>query len=140
MVKRLVEPLYLTKYLVKIGDDNYEAAVDSLTFTPSSSRSSWVGGDGGSYTASSIATWEVGVGFAQDFVTPEGLTRYLLENEGKAETIEYTPQDGNPESPLVRSVVTLSPGMFGGSVNNWAGSTATFGSTRPEIIDPVPTP
>lgn len=140
MTKIAVKPLFLTNYLAKIGDDNYEAHLDTLSFDPSSSTQTWTGGDGNSYTAGTVATWTCGLGFAQDWVTPEALSRFLHENEGATVPVEFSPLAADDDGPTITSMVTLTPGRIGGTVSQFAGSTVTLGSTRPEISPAVVTP
>lgn len=137
MPKIPVKPLFLTNYLMQLGDDNYEAHLDTVRFVPSSSTQSWVGGDGKSFTASTIATWVNELGFAQDWVTPESLSQFLHENEGAAVEAKFLPMNGDPLSPTLEATVTITPGAIGGTVNQFAGTSVTLGCTRPEIVPPA---
>lgn len=134
MTKIAVAPLFLTNYLMELGEDNYEAHLDTVSFDPSSSTQTWTGGDGESYTAGTVATWTVGLGFAQDWETPESLSILLHESEGETLPAKFRPKSGS--GPSFTSNVTITPGRIGGTVNQFAGSTVTLGSTRP-VIEPV---
>lgn len=134
-----VKPFVLKDVLLTVENDNYEAHVSQVQFDPSSSIQTWQGlTPASSHTDASIATWQGTLGYAQDWETPDSLSRYLYDHEGEEIDVVFKPRSGSGPSFAVTIVVT--PGSIGGTVNAFATASVTVGCKgRPELI-PAGTP
>lgn len=131
-----VNPFVLKDVTLSIDGDTYEAHVSEVTFTPSSSSTTWQGmTPSASYTDSSVATWTCTLAYAQDWSNPDSLSYKLHAEEGASWNVLFTPRKGSGQ-PSFQATVVVTPGAIGGAVNGWATATVTLGvSGRPE---PVP--
>ncbi len=135
-----VNPLVLKDFDLILGDPlidgvNFKKHVDSATFTPSSSTQTWTNGAMDTFTDSSIATWTVGLSYAQDWDDDTSLSNYLLEHEGERVPAKFQPRSG--VGPSFTSTVTITPGAIGGQVNSYATTNVTLGSTKPVKVPAV---
>ncbi len=134
MAQIAVSPFVLKDSTLMIALDNYEAHVSSVEFVPAASTVSWKGLTPSSvYTDVGSATWSCNLSFAQDWTTPNSLSRYLFENEGTAVECEFFPASGGAG---FAATLVLTPGSIGGSVDSVAIATVSLGvQGRPvEII------
>ena len=122
-----VNPLYLKDTLFAVAADNYEAAVSSVTFTPTSSTATWQGlTPTASFTFATTATWVATLEYAQDWGTTNSLSQYLYANEGKEVVVKFTPAKGATTAPTFTATVIVTPGAVGGAVNAVATATVTL--------------
>lgn len=131
-----VNPLVLKDVLLTLGaeDDDYRKHVDQVTLTPTATSQSWTGLGRNSHTDVSTATWSCTLNYAQDWETPDSLSRYLFEHEGETVPAVFAPRAAGGPSFLVDLVLT--PGAIGGSVNAFATATVTLGcSGKPALVD-----
>lgn len=98
--------------------------VSEITFTPSSSSTSWTSVSGKTIQENSAPTWEATLGLVQD-LDPEGLARYLLANHGKKAEMVVTLVNGTEP---INTTVTLSAAALGGKAD---GSIAESSVTLP---------
>ena len=116
-----VAPHVFKNYKLRIDVDNYEAAVSSFAFTPSSSISTWKGGTPASvHSDSSTATWVADLTVAQDWTTTGSLAAYLLANAGEEVTVEFFPLGVGPS--FTATIVLVAPAI-GGAIDAWGAST-----------------
>lgn len=130
-----INPLILKDVELLLGTDDYRKHVDQVTLTPASSQVSWTGLGNNTHTDVSTATWTCVLNYAQDWETPDSLSRFLYEHEG--ETIEgatFRPRSGVGPSFLVDLVIT--PGAIGGTVNAYSTSSVTLGCNgKPQLVE-----
>ncbi|MFJ6534416.1 hypothetical protein [Microbacterium sp. NPDC091662] len=126
----------LKDVILSIEGDDYAAHVSEVTFTPTSSSSTWQGmTPTATFTDVSTATWTCTLAYAQDWSNPDSLSYKLHEEEGASWEVLFSPRKGSGQ-PAFKATVIVSPGSIGGAVNGWATATVTLGvSGRP---DPVP--
>ncbi|MHC9045819.1 hypothetical protein ACYX8G_14630 [Microbacterium saperdae] len=130
-----VSPFVLKDALFQVAADNYEAHVSQVQFDPSTSIQVWQGlTPAATFTDSSIATWQATLAYAQDWETPNSLSRYLYDNEGKTITAVFKPRAGSGPSFTVQLVIT--PGAIGGTVNAFTTATVTLGIKGRPVITP----
>lgn len=124
MVDIAVKPIVLKDCTLTIAADSYEAHVSQVTMTPTSQTQTWQGlTPDATFTDVSTATWAVALAYAQDWVTPAALSRYLHEHEGEAVTMVFEPKAGGPSFTVT---VIITPGAIGGTVNQFATATVTL--------------
>jgi hypothetical protein len=130
-----VQPFVLKDVLLGIEADNYEAHVSAVTFTPANSAQEWRGLTPTSvYTDPGSETWTVTLELAQDWQTPNSLSRYLFENAGQTVAVTFAPQAG--VGPTFEANVTLVSPAIGGTGNAYATSSVTCGvQGRPTLVD-----
>ena len=127
-----VDPFVLKDALLKIGADNYEAAVSEVRFTPSSSTQTFKGiAPNSSKTDSSLASWTCTIAFAQDWDEPASLSNKLLADEGATVAAEFVPRNGAPGATKFTANITLVAPEIGGAVDAFATSSVTCGSDKP---------
>lgn len=133
-----VHPFVLKDVTLTIEDDNYEAHVSEVTFTPSSSQQTWQGlTPSAAFTDTSTATWTVTLTYAQDWSDADSLSYKLHEEEGASWDVVFKPQPGSG-MPTVEATLIVTPGAIGGTVNSWATATVTLGvSGKPELVPAV---
>jgi len=120
-------PLVLKDVLLTVGTDNYEKAVDSVTFTPASSTVPWTGLDGTTYTDQTTATWTATLNYMQDWDTADSLSAYLMDNEGTSVALTFKPRSAS--GPTFTATAIITPGAIGGQVNANATTSVTLGLT-----------
>jgi len=124
-------PFVLRNVLLTIGTDNYEAHVSQVEFVPTASSVSWTGLANNTVTSTTTATWVANLSFAQDWVTANSLSQYLLANEGEVVEVTFKPADGGPS---FTSDVTIAPGGIGGTAGAFAVGTVALGCTKPVLV------
>jgi hypothetical protein len=135
MAQIAVVPLVLKDVVMTLGTDTYERAINQVTFTPSASTVTFVGLGGNTHTDATTATWACVLGYVQDWETVDSLSRYLLENEGEEIPATFKPKSGS--GPSFTATLVITPGAIGGSVNAYATTTVTLGSTKPVLVPAV---
>lgn len=130
-----VKPFVLKDTLFQVAADNYEAHCSQIEFAPSAQMQTWQGLTPSSqHTDVGMATWVGNLALAQDWETPNSLSRYLFDHEGETITAIFKPRSGVGISWTVQLIIT--PGAIGGTVNAFATSTVTLGVKG----RPTPTP
>lgn len=126
-----LQPITLRDATPTVGEDDFTAAVDQVTFTPEV-RWSWAERLGGwDFPVFEGVRWTCVLGFAQD-LTEGSLTRYLIEHVAERRTVLFTPEVGGGSAVLAE--VMLTPGKVGGDTSGVLISEATM----PLFGDPVP--
>ncbi|HUG50404.1 MAG TPA: hypothetical protein VLZ78_05345 [Terrimesophilobacter sp.] len=128
-----VKPIVLKDCLLTLGTDNYQAHVSQVRFTPSAQTQTWQGlTPAATFTDTSVATWTLGLSYAQDWETPDSLARYLYEHEGEIVPAIFEPKNGGASWG---ADIVITPGAIGGTVNQFATADVTLGvSGRPELL------
>lgn len=127
MVNIAVAPIILNDTSLVIGADNYEAHVSTVKFEPASSIVKWKGLTPlATYNFSTMADWTGVLSFAQDWVTANALSAYLLANEGKAVTAVFKPKKPpTGTAPTWTATIICTPGTIGGDVDTVPVATVT---------------
>lgn len=118
-------PLYMSNATLKVAADNYEAAVSSVTFTPSTSVATFKGlTPTAVFKHASSSEWVCEVAFVQDWATAGSLSNYLFEHEGETVSVDFEPEAGGP---TITASVVIVPGSIGGAVDAFATSSVQLG-------------
>jgi hypothetical protein len=117
MPKIAVKPRVFKNYLLKIGADNYESHVSSVTAVPTTQVQTFKGGTPADiYKDAGTPDWVLQLKFAQDWETAASLSIYLLNNIGKKVAMEFSPLGSGPK---FSGTVILIPGdAVGGDIES----------------------
>jgi hypothetical protein len=134
MTKLAVAPFTMKDVLMTVDVDDYARHVSEVTFTPTTKQDDivWQGlSPDATFTDSSSpeTTWAVTWSYAQDWETPNSLSRYLADNAGQVKPVVFEPKRGEGKS--FASDVTLAAGPVGGKVKTVAEGTVTLKCTEP---------
>lgn len=126
-------PLYMSNSTLKIAADNYEAAVNSVTITPTTNTTTFKGlTPTAVFKRNDAPDWTAEVQHVQDWETPTSLSNYLLAHAGETVEMVFEPDAGGP-SVIVE--VVLAPPSIGGAVGAFATSTVSMGvNGQPELV------
>lgn len=128
-------PLYMSNATLKIGADNYEAAVNSVTVTPNTSTAVFKGlTPTAIYKASDAPDWTAEVQFVQDWETPGSLSNYLLAHAGETVAAEFVPDVGGASVDLS---IVLAPPSIGGAVGAFSTTTVQMGVNGQPVVTPA---
>ncbi|GAA4627270.1 hypothetical protein [Cellulomonas oligotrophica] len=131
-----VNPLVLKNVdlIIDAGDDdlNFKKHIDQCTYTPASSQATWTSLAGETFTDAATATWTLVLNYVQDWETTDSLSRFLFEHEGETVGVTFKPRTGS--GPSFTSTATIVPGAIGGTVNAFATTSVTLGSTKPALV------
>ena len=120
-----VKPFVLKDSVFKVEADDYAGHTSAVEFVPSSSPVVWKGLKPASvFTDVASATWVCNVALAQDWDTPNSLSRYLFEHEGEAVEVIFEPASGGTG---FSATLVITPGSIGGTVDGVAVSTVSLG-------------
>jgi hypothetical protein len=118
-----VQPIVFKNMSVLIGTDNFEKAIKTLKFTPSTSIQTWKGGTPASvFTDVTSPTWVCDMGLAQDWSTTGALAQYLLTNQGTTKACTFRPYGGTT-GPNISATLILAPPEIGGDIDAWLETT-----------------
>lgn len=106
----LTSPYKLDDATMTIDALDFTAAIGGVEFVPSASTGAWRGIGGNTIQGTSVATWVCNINFAQD-LDPDGLLRFLLDNEGESVQAVFTATAGGP---TITATVHITPGTIGG--------------------------
>lgn len=129
MPKIAVQPFMLTDVLLKISTTeavptevgDFEAHVSQVQFDPTTPSGTWKGlAKGSSHTAVGTPSWVCTLGVAQDWKTPNALSRYLHEHVGEEISVEFEPVRGGTP---ISAVLVVVPGSIGGTGEAFATQT-----------------
>lgn len=119
-----VAPVTWSKYGLKIGADNYEKHVDTVTLTPTTPVSTFKGaGDGQVDKSAGKSDWKLELNYAQDWATTNSLSIYLLNNVGQTKAVEFSPLGSGPK---FAATVLIVPGAVGGKIDDSATASVTL--------------
>lgn len=138
MAKIAVNPFILKDCLFQVESDSYEAHVSQVQFDPESNSVAWKGlTPEAVFTFASHATWKCTIAFAQDWTTPNSLSRYLFEHDGDEIDVVFEPVAGGPS---VTAVLVVTPGAIGGAIDSVATSTVTLAVKGKPALAAIATP
>lgn len=131
-----VQPIILRDCKLTITSEatvyEFEQHVSQVQFDPSSSVQTWKGlTPAAVFSAGTSSTWAATLALAQDWETPNSLSRFLFDHEGEKLDCHFEPASGGAgwDATLI-----IAPGSIGGAVDAFATSTVTLG------VDGRPTP
>lgn len=128
-------PLYISNATLKVASDNYEAAVSSVTLTPSTDVATFKGlTPAAVFKRSSNAEWVCEIVYAQDWKTAGSLSNYLLNHAGETAAVTFVPDVGGP---TISVTVVLAPGAIGGAVDSYATATVSLGVNGQPTVTPA---
>lgn len=132
-----VSPIVLRNVLLTLGTDGYQKHVSGVTFTPSGSIISWSGlTPDAQFSFPSTITWTCVLNYAQDWETPNSLSRFLFEHEGETISAVFEPEAGG--QGFTAEIIVL-PGAIGGDVNTVPVGSVTLGvKGRPKLAPATP--
>lgn len=126
------QPFTMTDVKLKIDADNYEKHVSQCEFQPQGGLVSWKGlTPDSTFTAAQTPTWQLVLALAQDWKTPNSLSRYLFDHQGEQVDASFTPLDGGP---AIEATIIITAGNIGGSVDAVATSSVTLGVVGKPVI------
>lgn len=128
MVAIAVAPFVLKDAVFTVGTDSYESNVSGVTFTPTSSTVTWVGiTPTSAFSDQSTPTWSCVVDYAQDWVTANSFSQYLLANQGLTKVVVFKPQGITTGKPVFTASLIIVAGPIGGTVNTVQVGSVTLG-------------
>lgn len=132
-----VQPLILkdVELILEAAGDDYRKHVSGVTFTPSSSTTTWTGLGLNTHTDAAIPTWVCQLDYVQDWLSADSLSRFLFEHEGETIPATFRPTAG--VGPSFSANLTIISGAIGGQVNAYATTTVSLGSDKPVLAPPV---
>lgn len=129
-----VKPFILNDVDLTLGGNGYAASVNSVEIAPNGGQLVTFKGmkKGSVFNFPTEPTWQVNVGFAQDFETAQSMSLYLFENYGDTVPMTFAPKTGGGHWAVD---VILVPGSIGGAGDAVATSTVTLGCAgKPEWV------
>lgn len=134
-----VAPRVLKDIELTIGLDDYRKHVDQVTLTPTYPSVSWTGLGANTHKDVGTPSWVAALNYAQDWDTPNSLSRYLLANAGQQVTMTFRPRSGI--GPSYTATVILAAGPIGGQVNAFATSSVSLEIVgTPTLVEAGATP
>jgi hypothetical protein len=132
-----VAPFVLKNVTLTVDTDDFKAHVSQVSFDPSGSQQTWKGlSPEAVFTDQSAPTWGLTLAYAQDWATPNSLSRYLYDHEGEVKPVTFVPDIAGQGTWSADVVITA--GAVGGTVDAFATSTVTLGvQGRPTFTAPV---
>lgn len=122
-----LQPITLKDATLTVAEDDFTAAIGQVMFVPQV-QWSWTEADicsPFSYPVYEGIRWTVTVGYAQDWVTPGSLSRYLIEHAAQTRTVTFVPNN-DPDVHAVQADVMIVPGQYGGVPNQHLTATVTM--------------
>lgn len=133
-----VQPLILKdiELTLEAAGDDFRQHVSGVTFTPTSSTTTWTGLGLNTHTDAATPTWVCQLDYVQDWTSPGSLSQYLLEHEGTTAPATFRPTSG--VGPSFTANLTIVPGAIGGQVNAFATTSVQLGSDKPVLVPGTP--
>lgn len=132
MAEIAVQPIVLQDMVVKIGADDFAAAVSSAVITPAGSIVTWKGLKPDSVHSFPVSpTFTLDLEYAQDWAGTTSLSRYLWDHQGEViEDVVLEPESGAGTRWTFDLIVAT--GAVGGAVDTVGTATVSLGiSGRP---------
>jgi hypothetical protein len=108
------------------GGQEFRKAIQSISFQPSQTTSTVVGGTKDSvFTDISPATWTCNMKLLQDLIRSGSLVNYLIANQGLTKQIDVVPYPGSPVKISANIILAVPPIM--GDMNAWLDATLQHG-------------
>lgn len=122
---KIVNAAFFPAGTISIGTDEYTAAIDSATLTPTTPTTTINDIGGGVTPVVGVPVWALALSVVQDLTTANSLSQYLIANVGQTKTVTYKPQAGTSSKTFTVSVVIV-PAAIGGAGGSVAKSTVTL--------------
>lgn len=124
------KPLYLADSIITLGGDDYQAAISSAVFTPSTPAPQVFKGltPTARYKRQGLADWTLDLGYVQDPDDEDSLSNYLHDHEGEEIDAVIEPNDGGSSWA---AKINVAAGSLGGAVETYGTSTVSCSSTKP---------
>lgn len=119
-----VEPIVLKSSLFTVGTDDYQKATSTVEFVPSPVSQNFDGLGDNHVVIAGKTKWMANVSFAQDWSTPNSLSRYLFTHQGEVIDVLFQPVDGVGDT--FAASVLIQPGSIGGKVDSIAETTVSM--------------
>ena len=118
----------MTDAVLRVGETNYELAVDEARCEISASTATWkgIGGNTLPYLTETNATLRLT--YPQDWKTAQSLSNYLHDHHGELQQVTLTPQAGGASFTMD---VRMLAGSIGGTANQLASSSVTLPCSMP---------
>lgn len=133
-----VQPLVMKDIELEIELSDYRKHVSQVELSPKTSAITWTGMGRNTHTDQSSATWDCTLKYAQDWDSPDSLSRYLYEHEGETVDATFRPRSG--VGPSFEVQLAITPGAIGGVVNAFAETSVTLGVNGRPVLVEIPTP
>jgi hypothetical protein len=119
------EPLYFDDCELKIGTDDYGAAISSAVLTPTANTITFTGLKPGAEYHAGRVTWTLDLTFAQDWGNSASLSRKLWNSQGTViEDCTIKPITG--DTPEFTVDLFITPGAVGGQARAHATATVSL--------------
>lgn len=130
MAQIAVAPYVFKDARISVAADNYEKHLSGVTLNPSADQNTvtWQGLTPATTftdTTQPTVSWQVSFEYAQDWVTANSLSQYLLANSGLTKAIKIQPVAGVGAKTFSVNAVIV-PGPVGGNVNEVQTSSVTL--------------
>lgn len=124
------EPLFLADCLITLGADDFQAAVSSVLFTPSTPAPQVFKGltPTARYKRQGLADWTLDLAYVQDPDMETSLSNYLHDHEGEEIAAVIEPNNGGSSWA---ATINVAAGSLGGAVETYGTSTVSCSSTKP---------
>lgn len=120
-------PFSLASALLNVATDNYEKTVSNVLFTPSYQALTWQGlTPDAVYTDASNPTWTLQFDYAQDWITANSMSKYLLANAGTQKVVVFKPNGATTGKPIITATALIVAGPMGGATNTILTGTVTM--------------
>lgn len=120
---------------LSIGTDEYTAAIDSAMLTPTTPITVFTDISGESKPVAGKPTWILGVSHAQDLITEDSLSQYLLEHAGEIKPVTFAPEEDGASFAVDVLIIPSAIGAAGGSL---AKSTVNLNCVGQPALTPAP--
>ena len=125
--------IYLTKAKLEIGSDEYTAAISGCVIKPNTPTAVFADIGGGVQAFAGNPDWVLEVDFAQDYVTANSLSQFLLTNVGQSKVFKLTPLTGGTPKVVTISAVCV-PSDIGGAARTVAISKVSLPCVGQPVI------
>jgi len=127
-----IQPYVMKRAIFTVDADDYSAHISDVVFTPTTSSLTWSSIGGGSFSDASSPTWTCQTGYAQDWVTPDSYSIYLLEHAGETVAATFAP-DGE-DGPTFEVNLIINAGPIGGAANEVQVGTVQLGVVGEPVL------
>jgi len=127
-----VEPIVLKNSLFTVGTDDYQKATSTVELVPAPVSQNFDGLGDNHVVIPGKTKWTANISFAQDWSTPNSLSRYLFNHQGESVLVHFQPVDGVGDT--FAATCLIQPGSIGGAVDSVAVTTVTMPISGPVTI------
>lgn len=118
-------------------EGSFQKHVSQVEFVPSASQVDWKGlSPSAVFTFPTAATWTCNLSYAQDWSSPDSLSRFLYDHEGETVAATFEPTSGVGTSWAADLIIV--PGSIGGTVDSVAVGTVALGVQGKPVPTAIP--